>query len=60
MQEVQERVGRKYFQAQGLVSHEQFDEAKRMLRTVKEETLRKYAHNEKERKELEDAWPFDD
>jgi hypothetical protein len=60
MREVQESIGRKFFQAQGLVSHEQFDGAKRILHTVKEEFVHKYARNEKEMKELEDEWPFDD
>lgn len=60
MQDLQDRVGRQFFQAQGLVNHGQFNEAKKALRSVKEDLIREYSSNEKEAREWENVWPFDD
>ncbi|EGC45217.1 phosphotransferase enzyme family protein [Histoplasma capsulatum var. duboisii H88] len=60
MQDVQNRIGRQFFQAQGLVDHGQFDEAKKALRRVKKDLVQEYSSNEAEAREWENAWPFDD
>lgn len=60
MKDLQDRVGRQFFQAQGLVDHGQLNEAKKALRSVKEDLIREYSSNENEAREWENAWPFDD
>ncbi|KAJ0413319.1 kinase-like domain-containing protein [Aspergillus carlsbadensis] len=59
MGDLRRMVGSQYFQAQGLVSHEQFRELEQILPTVKEEFLRMHARSEDEVVELDHAWPFD-
>jgi hypothetical protein len=60
MQDLQLRVGRQFFYAQGLVDHEQFNEAKEALRRVKTDLIREYSRNDEEARDWEIAWPFDD
>jgi hypothetical protein len=59
MQEAQEMISKHYFQAQGVVSHEQFAKAREIIPRVKEEFIPKYMRNTEEVRELEHAWPFD-
>lgn len=62
MKDVQDRAGREYFRTQrlGLVDHDQFDEAKRALKRVKQEMIDENAEGAEEAKAWNDAWPFDD
>lgn len=59
MQEVQDMIGRQFFRAQGLVSHEEFELAKRIIPKVKKDFIQKHAQNKDEERELEEVWPFD-
>ncbi|KAL3478146.1 kinase-like domain-containing protein [Aspergillus californicus] len=58
MGDVRRMIGSQYFQAQGLVSHQQFRELEQILPKVKEEFLQMHARSEEE-VELNRAWPFD-
>ncbi|KAL4969558.1 uncharacterized protein BDV14DRAFT_187118 [Aspergillus stella-maris] len=58
MGDVRRMIGSQYFQAQGLVSHEQFRELEQILPKVKEEFLQMHAKSKEEEMEIKCAWPF--
>lgn len=58
MQEAKQMISNQYFQAWGVVSHEQFAKVREIIPRVKEEFIRKYARDNKEVHELDCAWPF--
>ncbi|KAL4946504.1 hypothetical protein BDV06DRAFT_208629 [Aspergillus oleicola] len=59
MGDVRRMIGSQYFQAQGLVSHQQFRELEQILPKVKKEFLQMHARSEEEEMEMNCAWPFD-
>ena len=59
MQEIREMIGPKYFYARGMVTHDEYNEARQIIPRAKTEFIRKYARDEDEIAELESVWPFD-
>jgi hypothetical protein len=48
------------FPEQGVVRHDQYDEAKRALGQIKDKVINEFARSEEDRIAWRRAWPFDD
>lgn len=48
------------FPEKGIVTHEQYDDAKAALRNYKEQVMEKFSKTDEDRVAWEKAWPFDD
>jgi hypothetical protein len=48
------------FPEQGVVRHDQYDEAKRALGQIKEKVIEQYTRSEEDRVAWQRSWPFDD
>lgn len=59
MKVIQQTIG-DLFPEQGLVKHDQYDEAKHELGQIKEQVIEEFARSEEDRVAWHQSWPFDD
>lgn len=59
MERIKQTIG-DLFPEQGLVRHEQYDEAKHALGQIKEQVIAEFARSEEDRVAWHQSWPFDD
>lgn len=59
MDKIKEHMG-DLFPERGIVRHEQYEDAKAVLRRVKQQVIEDFSRSDEDRRAWEEEWPFDD